>query len=101
MNCLAAALDDAKECVRHYPAWEKGWARLGSVLFRLQRLEEALQAYEKGMVGVMVDRVGSKDVDVVIDIETDTDMAMNVLSVSSLSGSTSFSRSCYRYPYWT
>lgn len=35
--------------MRQLPDWEKGWARLGSVLFRLKRLEESLQAYEKGM----------------------------------------------------
>ena len=48
LNCYNEALEDAKDCVRYCPNWDKGWARLGSVLYRLDRMEESLQAYEKG-----------------------------------------------------
>ena len=48
LNLLQMALEDARDCVRLSPEWEKGWARLGSVLFRLNKLDGSLQAYEKG-----------------------------------------------------
>lgn len=42
------ALNDANECVRLLPEWEKGWSRRGGVLSRLGQLEEAILCYEKG-----------------------------------------------------
>lgn len=48
LNALSLALLDAQDSVRHRPEWEKAWSRLGAVLFRLGRLQESLQAYEKG-----------------------------------------------------
>ena len=50
LNFLPAALEDARDCVRHCPRWEKGWARLGSVQFRIKCLSESLLSYEKGEV---------------------------------------------------
>mmetsp|Transcript_8730 Transcript_8730/g.14844 ORF Transcript_8730/g.14844 Transcript_8730/m.14844 type:complete len:843 (+) Transcript_8730:81-2609(+) len=49
LNLLPAALEDARDCVRHHPHWEKGWARLGSVQFRMNCLDESLLSYEKAV----------------------------------------------------
>lgn len=43
------ALTDGTECVRLKPDWAKGYARRGLAEFYLQRYEEALATYEKGL----------------------------------------------------
>jgi stress-induced-phosphoprotein 1 len=43
------ALEDAQSCVALEPSWAKGYSRLGLALFNLNRLDEAKDAYEKGL----------------------------------------------------
>ena len=43
------ALADGKKCVEIKPDWAKGYGRVGYALFKLDKLEEAKQAYEDGM----------------------------------------------------
>ena len=47
------ALADAEDCISACPAWAKGYGRRGAALFALGRLDEALEAYEEG---VMLDK---------------------------------------------
>lgn len=42
------ALIDSETCVRLLPNWEKGWSRRGGILFRIGKLQEAIDSYEKG-----------------------------------------------------
>lgn len=48
-NDLPHAFQDAERCVELSPAWSKGYARLGSVLYRYGRLDEAEVAYQKAV----------------------------------------------------
>lgn len=43
------ALDDAEKCVELAPKWVKGYSRKGLALFRLGKLDEALEVYQKGL----------------------------------------------------
>lgn len=44
-----AALADSQKCVALAPNWGKGYVRLGSALQNLKHVEEALEAYKKGL----------------------------------------------------
>ena len=44
------ALLDAEECIRLNPTWAKGYVRKGAALHGLFRLDEAVRAYEAGLV---------------------------------------------------
>lgn len=44
---LSECLIDAQVCVQLRPTWSKGHSRLGEVLFRQNRLEASLEAYNK------------------------------------------------------
>lgn len=46
---VTKALQDAEDCIRLKPEWEKGYYRKGSVLESLERYPEALEAYQKGL----------------------------------------------------
>jgi len=43
------ALKDAEKCVELAPQWGKGYLRVGAALQALNRLEDAVKAYEKGL----------------------------------------------------
>ena len=43
------ALSDGNKCVELKPDWAKGYGRVGYALFKLNQLEEAKAAYEKGI----------------------------------------------------
>eukprot|EP01084_Bolivina_argentea_P293531 504848_1 len=43
------ALADGNKCVELKPDWAKGYGRVGYALFKLDKLEEAKQAYESGL----------------------------------------------------
>jgi tetratricopeptide (TPR) repeat protein len=43
------ALADANKCVEISPTWGKGYLRLGNALGGLNQIDEALQAYQKGL----------------------------------------------------
>uniref|UniRef100_A0A061S0W4 Tetratricopeptide repeat protein 1-like n=1 Tax=Tetraselmis sp. GSL018 TaxID=582737 RepID=A0A061S0W4_9CHLO len=43
---VTKALQDAEECIKLKPDWEKGYFRKGSVLESMERYAEALEAYE-------------------------------------------------------
>jgi len=43
------ALADGNKCVELKPDWAKGYGRVGYALFKLDKLEEAKQAYENGL----------------------------------------------------
>ena len=43
------ALADGNKCVELKPDWAKGYGRVGYALFKLNKLEQAKQAYENGI----------------------------------------------------
>lgn len=45
----AKALEDAEACIAANPSWAKGFSRKGAALHKLQRLTEAVAAYEEGL----------------------------------------------------
>lgn len=47
---LSEALTDAEICVRLRPTWSKGQSRLGEVLFRQNRLEASVDAYNRAYI---------------------------------------------------
>lgn len=47
LNKVREALDDADACTKYQPTWAKGFSRYGGCLERLNRLQEALAAFER------------------------------------------------------
>ena len=47
------ALQDACKCIELSPHWAKGYSRKGAALFSLNRLEEAVSAYEVGKIYII------------------------------------------------
>ncbi|KAA0155730.1 hypothetical protein FNF27_05687 [Cafeteria roenbergensis] len=45
----AKALEDAEACIAANPTWAKGFSRKGAALHKLQRLPEAVAAFEQGL----------------------------------------------------
>ena len=43
------ALADGQKCVELKPEWAKGYGRVGYALFKLDKVKEAKEMYEKGM----------------------------------------------------
>ena len=43
------AHSDAQKVVELKPEWPKGYSRLGAALYGLERLDEAIEAYDKGL----------------------------------------------------
>lgn len=49
LNEFESALKDADECIKLKPDFVKGYSRAGHALFKLGKLKEAKEAYEKGL----------------------------------------------------
>ena len=47
-NNPSRALQDAERCVEVNPSWAKGYSRIGTALFRLDKHAQAAEAYSKG-----------------------------------------------------
>mmetsp|Transcript_43648 Transcript_43648/g.111579 ORF Transcript_43648/g.111579 Transcript_43648/m.111579 type:complete len:135 (-) Transcript_43648:139-543(-) len=46
---VTKALQDAEECIKLRPEWEKGYFRKGAVLENMERFDEALAAYQQAL----------------------------------------------------
>ena len=46
---VSKALQDADDCIRLKPDWEKGFYRKGAVLEAMERFEDALVAYQQAL----------------------------------------------------
>ena len=49
LNQYTTALDDATSCIQLKPTWSKAYSRQGNCLFRLNRVQDAISAFEKAL----------------------------------------------------
>ena len=52
INQYVTALDDATSYIQLKPTWSKAYSRQGSCLLKLNRIQEAISAFEK-VLGVL------------------------------------------------